>query len=53
MSKTALSVKGESSDHNDRETWSEDADEFKPERWLGNLPSSVSDAKTSGVYSSM
>ncbi|KAF8594567.1 cytochrome P450, partial [Ceratobasidium sp. AG-I] len=36
-----------------KQTWGEDADDFKPERWLGNLPSSVSDAKTSGVYSSM
>lgn len=36
-----------------RETWGEDADEFKPERWLQELPLSVSAAKTSGVYSSM
>ena len=36
-----------------RDTWGEDADEFKPERWLQSLPSSVFEAKTSGVYSSM
>ncbi|CAE6533898.1 unnamed protein product [Rhizoctonia solani] len=36
-----------------KETWGEDADEFKPERWLSDLPSSVREAKTSGVYSSM
>ncbi|CAE6447740.1 unnamed protein product [Rhizoctonia solani] len=36
-----------------RETWGEDADEFKPERWLGELPQSVADARTPGIYSSM
>ncbi|CAE6504714.1 unnamed protein product [Rhizoctonia solani] len=36
-----------------KETWGEDADEFKPERWLDDLPDSVREAKTSGVYSSM
>jgi hypothetical protein len=36
-----------------RETWGEDADEFKPDRWLNVLPSSVAEAKTPGVYSSM
>ncbi|KAG8689224.1 cytochrome P450-dit2 [Ceratobasidium sp. 423] len=36
-----------------KETWGDDADEFKPERWLGELPKSVTDAKTPGVYSSM
>ncbi|EUC53867.1 cytochrome P450 family protein [Rhizoctonia solani AG-3 Rhs1AP] len=36
-----------------KETWGEDADEFKPDRWLTDLPSSVTDAKTPGVYSSM
>ncbi|KAJ1305596.1 hypothetical protein OPQ81_000593 [Rhizoctonia solani] len=36
-----------------RETWGEDAEEFRPERWLGPLPQSVSEAKIPGVYSSM
>lgn len=40
-------------DNSYRETWGEDADEFKPERWLENLPSSVVEAKVPGVYSSM
>ncbi|CAE6421498.1 unnamed protein product [Rhizoctonia solani] len=34
-----------------RETWGEDADEFRPERWLSSLPQSVTDAKILGVYS--
>ena len=33
--------------------WGEDADEWKPERWLNPLPQSVADAKLPGVYSSM
>ncbi|CAE6418632.1 unnamed protein product [Rhizoctonia solani] len=36
-----------------KDTWGSDADEFRPERWLEKLPDSVSEAKTSGVYSSM
>ncbi|KAF8698254.1 cytochrome P450, partial [Rhizoctonia solani] len=36
-----------------KETWGEDADEFKPERWLKVLPNSVYEAKTSGIYSSI
>ncbi|KAF8600122.1 cytochrome P450 [Ceratobasidium sp. AG-I] len=36
-----------------KETWGQDADEFKPNRWLEDRLSSVSEAKTSGVYSSM
>ncbi|CAE6446063.1 unnamed protein product [Rhizoctonia solani] len=33
------------------ETWGEDADEFRPERWLAALPQSVAEAKIQGVYS--
>ncbi|KAF8671401.1 cytochrome p450 [Rhizoctonia solani] len=31
-----------------KETWGDDADEFKPERWLQELPPSVADAKGPG-----
>ena len=33
--------------------WGEDAEEWKPSRWLGSLPSSVSEAHLPGVYSQM
>ncbi len=35
------------------EVWGEDAEEWKPERWLGQLPESVAEAHLPGVYSSM
>ena len=31
--------------------WGEDAFEWKPERWLSPLPTSVTEAKVPGVYS--
>jgi len=33
--------------------WGEDADEWKPERWLSSTPDNVSKARFPGVYSSM
>nr|AVZ23863.1 cytochrome P450 [Thanatephorus cucumeris] len=33
--------------------WGDDADEFKPSRWLGELPSEVQNSKYPGIYSSM
>lgn len=33
--------------------WGPDAMEWKPERWLGELPSSVTEAKIPGVYSNL
>jgi len=33
--------------------WGEDAAEWKPERWLSPLPSSVSDAHVPGVFGNM
>ena len=37
----------------DKKIWGEDAEEWKPERWLNPLPESVSKAHLPGVYSSM
>lgn len=36
-----------------KDVWGEDAGEWKPERWLQDLPSSVSDAKLPGVVPQM
>ena len=33
--------------------WGEDAEEWKPERWLNPLPETVGQAHLPGVYSSM
>ena len=33
--------------------WGDDADEWKPERWLKPLPASVAEAHLPGVYASM
>ncbi|TDL16042.1 cytochrome P450 [Rickenella mellea] len=33
-----------------RDVWGPDAEEWKPERWLNTLPSSVLDARIPGVY---
>ena len=35
------------------EIWGEDAEEWKPERWLNRSPDSVASAHLPGVYSSM
>ncbi|EJD39174.1 cytochrome P450 [Auricularia subglabra TFB-10046 SS5] len=37
--------------NNDFDTWGPDAREWKPERWLSKLPTSVTDARVPGVYS--
>ncbi|KAF8671514.1 cytochrome p450 [Rhizoctonia solani] len=37
----------------ERDTWGDDAEEFRPERWLNSLPQSVSKGGIPGVYSSM
>ena len=34
-----------------KEIWGEDADEWKPERWLDPLPSALEEAHIPGVYS--
>ena len=33
--------------------WGEDAQEWKPERWLSPLPETVTEAKIPGVYSNL
>lgn len=33
--------------------WGEDANEWKPERWLSPLPRSVEDAHVPGIYSNL
>ncbi|CCO30027.1 Putative cytochrome P450 CYP13A10 [Rhizoctonia solani AG-1 IB] len=37
----------------DKQIWGDDADEFKPSRWLGDLPASVKDSKMPSAYSSI
>ncbi|CAE6403047.1 unnamed protein product [Rhizoctonia solani] len=37
----------------DERTWGSDAGEFRPDRWLESLPTSVSDARMPSVYSSI
>ena len=37
----------------DKAIWGEDAEEFKPERWMSPLPSSVTDARIPGVYANL
>ncbi|KAM5545445.1 hypothetical protein V8D89_000483 [Ganoderma adspersum] len=39
--------------NSDPALWGEDAEEWKPERWLAPLPSSVEDARIPGVYSNL
>ena len=33
--------------------WGEDAEEWKPERWLAPLPAALEDARIPGVYSNL
>lgn len=36
-----------------KKIWGEDAEEWKPERWLKPMPKSVAEAHLPGVYASM
>ena len=46
-------VVGVSPINKDKAIWGEDAEEFKPERWLSALPSSVTEARIPGVYANL
>lgn len=43
-----INIVGVNRDHG---IWGDDADEWKPERWLAPLPGTVADAHIPGVYS--
>ena len=36
-----------------KDVWGDDVLEFKPERWLSPLPTTVTDARIPGVYSNL
>nr|BED42971.1 cytochrome P450 monooxygenase [Trametes versicolor] len=36
-----------------KDLWGDDAEEWKPERWLGKVPPAVDDARVPGVYSNL
>lgn len=39
--------------NSDPALWGEDAEEWKPERWLAPLPGAVEEARIPGVYSNL
>ena len=39
--------------NNNKELWGEDANEWKPERWLAQLPAALEDAHRPSVYSTL
>ncbi|KAI0628868.1 cytochrome P450 [Trametes polyzona] len=36
-----------------KDIWGDDADQWRPERWLGELPAALEDARIPGVYSNL
>ena len=36
-----------------KDLWGEDATEWKPERWLGPLPTALEEARVPGVYANL
>ena len=49
--KDTMIVIGVLSSNTNKALWGEDALEWKPERWLSPLPTSVTEAKIPGIYS--
>lgn len=50
--KTAIFIGIQACNRN-KALWGDDADEWKPERWLASLPASVTQARIPGVYSNL
>lgn len=46
-----LIYSGNQLSNTNKELWGEDAEEWKPERWLSSLPEALKEAKIPGVYS--
>lgn len=48
-----LVITGNWSSNTNKELWGEDADEWKPERWLTPLPDALKEARIPGIYSNL
>ena len=48
-----LVITGNWMSNTNKELWGEDAEEWKPERWLNPLPDALKDARIPGVYSNL
>ena len=51
--KDTVVVAGLLASNRNKAIWGEDAEEWKPERWLTPLPESVTEAKIPGIYSNL
>ena len=48
-----LVLTGNWASNTNKELWGEDADQWKPERWLSPLPEALKEAHIPGVYSNL
>ena len=48
-----LVLTGNWASNTNKELWGEDADQWKPERWLSPLPDALKEARIPGVYSNL